>query len=76
MRASVILAAMIAAALLAPGVANAQAEGSKGSKAPHSPTKTSKASKPAAEKTIHTGPRGGRYYYSSSGKKVYIKRGK
>lgn len=25
-------------------------------------------------RTIHTGPRGGRYYYNSKGKKVYIKR--
>ncbi len=28
------------------------------------------------DKTIHTGPRGGQYYYNSSGKKVYIRKKK
>ncbi len=28
------------------------------------------------DKTIHTGPRGGQYYYNSKGKKVYIKKKK
>ena len=29
---------------------------------------------PGSSRTVYTGPRGGRYTYSSSGKKVYIKR--
>jgi hypothetical protein len=37
-------------------------------------TKTEENKKPSDDKTIHTGPRGGQYYYNSSGKKTYIKK--
>lgn len=35
-----------------------------------------KISKSKDSRTIHTGPRGGQYYYNSKGKKTYIKKKK
>jgi colicin import membrane protein len=39
-----------------------------------SKSSTSSSSSTYNGRTIYTGPRGGQYYYSASGKKVYIKR--
>lgn len=36
--------------------------------------KTSSISSSNSDKTIHTGPRGGQYYYNSKGKKTYVRK--
>ena len=40
----------------------------------HQPNVNNSVKSYSCDKTIYTGPRGGKYYYNSKGKKVYIKR--